>query len=429
PTVATYALMPQTPPSPGEPVAARNPAAAGRRGPAAWRNVAWVGFSDPSAVAEPPLRPDAAPDPVHLPDAPSEGSFAGALPAPAGIAAPPTGAAERKPSRPATVPLFGRVGRRARLLSSKLRQLLRLAAAAATMGAVAVFAYQGGERLAGLTGAPAPAAPVRPTIALAAEESERQPPPPADTSAEEPAEKPAGNPSGTPSEQAAYYRQRAKEGDPAAQFNLAILYSTGSGVAQDFAAAADWLRQAAKAGNAVAQFDLAVLYEEGRGVAPDPAAAASWYRRAAEQNYAPAQYNLAIAQAAGHGVPQDMAAAAGWYRNAAMQGLTAAMINLAILYETGEGVAASLPDAYAWYRAAARGGDQEAEGRARELFAPLPGPEKAKAVMAAAALAAIEQSGAAAKAPMAATPAAAAPRRNDNRSVLMPKRPVNQPSG
>ena len=187
------------------------------------------------------------------------------------------------------------------------------------------------------------------------------------------------SPPGDPVQRAAFYAGRAKAGDAAAQFALAVLYARGEGVAQDYATAAKWFRAAADRGMARAQYDLGVLYERGRGVPLDYAEAANWYRKAAEQDYALAEYNLAVAYTKGEGVSRDAAAAARWYQRAARQGVVAAMVNLAIQSERGEGIDASSVDAYAWYRAAARRGSQPAARRADELLQAFSPAEQTRA--------------------------------------------------
>lgn len=252
-----------------------------------------------------------------------------------------------------------------------LRRSLRFAAAAIGVAVLAVLVYNGGEQLARLTGArQQPAAPAAPTIT---------PPPPASATVAA-APKIVPPPTGP----AARYVARAEAGGPKAQYDLAVLYARGDGVAQNYAAAATWFRKAALAGNLSAAFDLGVLYQRGLGLEHNADEAVRWYRRAAAGNYPAAQYNLALAYADGSGTPQDWVAAASWYHQAALRGVVPAMVNFAILYERGDGVERSLPDAYAWYRAAARRGDAVAEERAREVFDQLAGPAKGRAVMLAA---------------------------------------------
>lgn len=395
--------MPPTPLPPGEPVrprdgeirwfepvivarrAAGQSAAGGavpspppllRRPAIPWREAGWVGFAGDG-------------------DAPARGK--GAMPPPrppriaAAKAAPPARAEEAARNLAALSALAGIARWLRRRLGCGIRRVLRLGAAAASVGAVVIFAYQGGEHLAGLAGAMTQpsVAPGRQAAVFSAPDDARAPAmPPSD-----------------PIERAAYYLNRARAGDPLAQYNLAVLYARGDGLVQDFFSAAGWFREAALAGNAAAQFDLAVIYQRGLGVRQNLAEAIAWYRRAAERNYPAAQYNLALLYAEGRGVPQDAGAAARWYRRAAARGLVPAMVNFAILYEKGEGVERSSPDAYSWYRAAARRGDGAAAERAGELFRQFAGPDKAKAVLLAATLADILQEPSAAPSGISPKPA------------------------
>ncbi len=356
--------------------------------PPSWREVAWVGFADgadrsaPAAAPLPLALPANVPAKVngtshHATPTGSDGSGEAAI----ADLPPETVAAMLGPAgTPAVTQLprsawpaaarHGAAVRAWRQASAGFGRALRIAAIAMSMGVIAVFAYQGGEHLAGLasvmTSAAAPGAPA----ATAPEPG--------------PMRAPADDASAGPSGPAALYLAHAKAGDATAQFNLAALYARGDGVPQDFGSAAAWFAEAAASGNAVAQFDLAVMYERGLGVGQNMTEAILWYRRAAEHDYAPAQYNLALALVEGRGVRPDAIAAAHWYQQAAKQGLVAAMLNLAVIYDYGAEGGRSLSDAYAWYRAAARGGDAAAERRARELFQQFAGAEKGKAVLAAA---------------------------------------------
>jgi hypothetical protein len=193
------------------------------------------------------------------------------------------------------------------------------------------------------------------------------------------AAEPPADPPGDPAQRVAYYTGRATAGDADAQLALAILYAKGEGVAQDYAAAANWFRGAAGKGAMRAQYDLGVLYERGRGVPLDHAEAVAWYRKAAAQNHPLAQYNLGVAFTKGEGVRRDFVEAAFWYHRAASQGVVAAMVNLAILYERGDGVDASTVDAYAWDRAAARRGSQPAARRADALLQAFSVSEQTRA--------------------------------------------------
>ena len=185
--------------------------------------------------------------------------------------------------------------------------------------------------------------------------------------------------SSDPVARAGFYLDRAKAGDPVAQYDVGVLYARGSGLVQDFESAATWFHAAAAQGNVTAEYNLGVLYERGLGVPQSAGEAINWYRSAADQDYPGAQYNLALAYADGRGTDQDFAVAARWYQRAARQGLPAAMVNLAILYETGQGVDRSLIDAYAWYSAAGERGDGAAKDRAGELFRQFGDEDRARA--------------------------------------------------
>jgi TPR repeat protein len=171
-----------------------------------------------------------------------------------------------------------------------------------------------------------------------------------------------------PAQRVAYFQQGAAAGDGNAELQLAIIYAKGDGVAQDYAASANWFRAAADHGVPRAQYDLGVMYERGRGVKTDLTEAANWYLKSAQGGYPLAQYNIGVCYTKGQGVRQDLAEAALWYRRAATQGVIQAMSNLAVMYDKGDGVGASTVDAYAWYRAAGRRGDQNSEHRAEYLY-------------------------------------------------------------
>lgn len=107
-------------------------------------------------------------------------------------------------------------------------------------------------------------------------------------------------------------RERAEQGDAAAQTELGRRYYVGEGVAQDDAEAARWTRRAAEQGHAPAQYSLGLLYYRGRGVTGDDTAAARWYRAAAEQGHPPAQAALSDLYTYGAGVEEDPVLASMW---------------------------------------------------------------------------------------------------------------------
>jgi TPR repeat protein len=97
----------------------------------------------------------------------------------------------------------------------------------------------------------------------------------------------------------------AEEGHANSQFNLALMYEKGLGVAKDEKQAVVWYGKAASQGNAAAQFNLGVLYENGRGTEVDFAKANEWYRKASVQGDALAIGNLGMLYVRGQGVKEN----------------------------------------------------------------------------------------------------------------------------
>jgi len=80
------------------------------------------------------------------------------------------------------------------------------------------------------------------------------------------------------------------------------------------------IMERAAQGDPIAQDDLATLYEWGAGVVQDHGQAARLYRLAAEKGYPAGQYNLGNAYARGIGLKQDNVRAYMWYSIAADEG-------------------------------------------------------------------------------------------------------------
>ena len=86
------------------------------------------------------------------------------------------------------------------------------------------------------------------------------------------------------------------------------------------AALAKKLRTAAEQGDPEAQYRLAVHYELGLGVANDPRQSLVWYRKAADKRLVDAQIRLGYLLATGDGVDQALAEARTWWSVAADTG-------------------------------------------------------------------------------------------------------------
>jgi TPR repeat protein len=151
-----------------------------------------------------------------------------------------------------------------------------------------------------------------------------------------------------------WYRKAAEQNLAGAQFNLGVCYGLGEGVPKDEVEAVKWYRKAAEQNLAKAQFNLGVCYGFGQGVEKDDVEAVEWYRKAAEQNLAVAQFNLGNCYGLGEGVAKNEVEAVKWYRKAAEQNLAGAQFNLGICYHTGQGVKKNDVEAVKWYRKAAK---------------------------------------------------------------------------
>jgi len=79
-----------------------------------------------------------------------------------------------------------------------------------------------------------------------------------------------------------WMRYRYKLGVDEAQYVLGMMLLKGEGTARDPEEAAKWLEEAAKQGNSAAQTQLANLYLNGTGVDPDPERAWIWARIATD---------------------------------------------------------------------------------------------------------------------------------------------------
>src|SRR6266481_1543150 len=101
----------------------------------------------------------------------------------------------------------------------------------------------------------------------------------------------------------------AAAGDPVAQYTIARMYFTGTGVSRDIGEGLRWLRKAASAGVGSAQYQLGAHYEWGIDVPQDYGEAARWYRMAADRGVAEAQFRLGLLYIAGNGVTADLVTA------------------------------------------------------------------------------------------------------------------------
>ncbi len=125
-----------------------------------------------------------------------------------------------------------------------------------------------------------PVTPPAEEEAPAEEENAPAPENPPAAQAKPPAPQPSGNPNSDPlSGEALEIVTRARGGEAPAQSRLGIMYENGQGGLQkDLAKAAEWHLKAAEQGYPRSQYNLAMMYESGMGVAKDAAEAAKWFK-------------------------------------------------------------------------------------------------------------------------------------------------------
>lgn len=160
---------------------------------------------------------------------------------------------------------------------------------------------------------------------------------------------------------------RAKNGDPVAQYYLGLCHTQGGlGIAKDYKKAIEWWKKSAENGNTYAQLKLASCYTRGSlGLAKDRKEAAKWYKMAAkeckksaESGDVKAQYQLANLYTRGRGIKRDYKEAFKWYKKAAENGDTNAQLRLGLCYDTGMlKTPRSSSKAEKWYKKAVEQGN------------------------------------------------------------------------
>ena len=122
--------------------------------------------------------------------------------------------------------------------------------------------------------------------------------------------------------------------------------------AKEFRRSRQLLQPLAENGNPEAQYRLAVQYQAGLGVVQNQLQAYHWMRAAAEQDHGLALHGLGIMSLYGECVEKNAQQAAGWLQRAAAQGLAGSMATLASMYEQGLGVEKDAARAKELYEAA-----------------------------------------------------------------------------
>ena len=166
-----------------------------------------------------------------------------------------------------------------------------------------------------------------------------------------------------PGKAAEWYRKAADQGYRKAEAQLAFMYWSGFGVAQDGAKSTYWTERAAEHGDPHCQFLMGAICSDGEyGVAKDDRKAAAWYRKAADQGDPQGLNALGGCYIRGDGVPQDLDKATELLRKAAELGHPQGMRRYGTILELGVGKEKKdLPKAIEWYEKAVKAGSTEAQ--------------------------------------------------------------------
>ncbi|PRT53693.1 Uncharacterized protein YbeQ [Wickerhamiella sorbophila] len=159
-----------------------------------------------------------------------------------------------------------------------------------------------------------------------------------------------------------WFKRAADRGNPYAQFQLAgICYRGTPFLSRNTRTAAKLLAQSAMQDYAPALYNLGAMYFTGSGVPQDFVAAATLYKKAAKMNYPQALTNLGAMYACGVGVQRNFARAISYTKKAVQFSVREALHNMADAYAHGQGVDRNLAKAVEFYFRAAQAGDAEAE--------------------------------------------------------------------
>jgi TPR repeat protein len=156
------------------------------------------------------------------------------------------------------------------------------------------------------------------------------------------------------------FAKAAAEGNAIAQFNLAVLYLTGRGVARDIPKAVEWHLKAAAQGLPAAAHGLGVIYYQGLTVEQDYAQALKWFRRAAARGFADSEFNIGVMYFNRQGVKRDDIEVVKWVTLAAARKFAPAEHGLGQMYEKGVIFIKDLRAALHWYSLAAKHGHKSA---------------------------------------------------------------------
>ena len=162
--------------------------------------------------------------------------------------------------------------------------------------------------------------------------------------------------------QSASVADKAEQGDPDSQFELALMYYYGNGgVFKNAEKSEKWALAAAEQGVVNAQVFLGEMYHYGDFLPQDDTSAFKWFNAAAEQGDDYAQWSLGNCYYFGAGVEQDYREAFKWYEMAAAQGNLDAYYSLGVCFGYGDCADLDYAESANWFLRAAQEGHADSQ--------------------------------------------------------------------
>ena len=159
-------------------------------------------------------------------------------------------------------------------------------------------------------------------------------------------------------------RKEAMRGFAEYQYTMGLIRLKGLDGEKNYGKALSWFRAAAAQGYAAAQYELAIMLLKGLGAEKAPEEALKWLLRAAAQGHADAQYKAGLLYFQGAAVEKDYEKALELLVQAAAQGHVQAQGKAGLIYLRDLGPPRSFQEAVRWLRKAA---DQKHPRSLREL--------------------------------------------------------------
>ncbi|MBO9205400.1 MULTISPECIES: T9SS type A sorting domain-containing protein [Niastella] len=154
--------------------------------------------------------------------------------------------------------------------------------------------------------------------------------------------------------------QNAQQGNVQSMYELALMYSKGTGIPVNQTAAIEWFNKAAENGYSKAWCNLGEVYRKGQGTPIDYSKARSYYEKASAAGDLSGRYNLAYLAYKGLGCTQNYQQAFSLFYEAALQNYVPAMYFTGLCFRNGYGTIRNLDSARRYLMRAAIHGSAQA---------------------------------------------------------------------